>query len=512
MAITITQQPTYPAAAYSDMIYVVSSNNGSRDQFKYVVDIKDEDDNLLTRLKQSKNPSGYGVFNVGRMLSNYLDYKLPMTIVGTGGNVIIGDDKGVKKFLIKFGEEWALNPTGSSLVYNGINDTVGLPSKIGDDSVVYPFVVERTSGDFNFNPSPYLFNDVTATYWSQVDIEWALNSNLWGEAFSLATNNSPILSNRPYKTVSTRKPIAIHEYETISVLNGVWESGGSITAENIFLNATVKFYDEDGTVIQIPRLEDGSLFTDTLWLAQNSTDNTNCGPWGTASATNINYTGATYNSVLGSLTTPMQLLHIGVGPRNMLACNKSPLSNSTTYNWSSLILGDEWEYYEVILSFKETSSTATTGSVSLIYERQECQVENSTRFAFINKLGVMDYFTANASGDKKGSVNRETYDKTYVNYSTTGGTISYNSQNRGTTQYYTELEDSYTAETDWLTKEQADWITELFESPLVFIQDNSQFIPVVVTSNNFDYNISERGQKIFRYSIKYKYSNSKRNI
>ncbi len=105
---------------------------------------------------------------------------------------------------------------------------------------------------------------------------------------------------------------------------------------------------------------------------------------------------------------------------------------------------------------------------------------------------------------------RRQYNASYIDYSTNSRTIAYDSKRRGDTQYYVDFNNTFTAETDWLTQEQADWLFELFESPNVYVQQGSSFIGVVITNANETFKTNPRGQKVFKFTIRYRKSNSKR--
>ena len=205
-----------------------------------------------------------------------------------------------------------------------------------------------------------------------------------------------------------------------------------------------------------------------------------------------NYTEA--NGV-SSGTTAGSLVHVGVGPKNIETLDAtiaSYLANPTSF-----------PYYSVKLTY-------ASGTSKTYYFENKCYQYKGTNFAFINKLGMFDYYRASLVDTENESFNRETFDKSYINYSTDTTTISYDYTTRGETQYYNSLTNTYTAETDWLTTEQANWLFELFESPSVYVQDGNNFIGVVITNANEQYKTNQRGQKVFKFTIQYRKSNSKR--
>lgn len=138
------------------------------------------------------------------------------------------------------------------------------------------------------------------------------------------------------------------------------------------------------------------------------------------------------------------------------------------------------------------------------YEGHPCG-DDYTRFAFINEYGTWDYYNVYNPLRKSSNVERNTYDKTFVDYSS--NTSNYNISNRGTTQYRTEYSDTYQITTDYLSKPTAQWLTELFKSPEVFIQSGSNFIPIVMTQSSIEWNMNQFRQKLFQYEIEFQYAN-----
>jgi hypothetical protein len=125
MAITITKNPTSPNLANNTIVYAVTSNKDAEPQFKFVLDINDENGNLLQRLKQQPNVQGTGIFNIGQIITNYLG---PTDNVWKIANVTNNTACG-KDFLIRFGEEYATTATSSTFITTGVGSpSVGTPA------------------------------------------------------------------------------------------------------------------------------------------------------------------------------------------------------------------------------------------------------------------------------------------------------------------------------------------------------------------------------------------------
>ena len=188
-----------------------------------------------------------------------------------------------------------------------------------------------------------------------------------------------------------------------------------------------------------------------------------------------------------------KLLHAGIGPANLQS-----VGSLSTYFADS----DSYPYYSVYLDY-------SGGNSDYYLFNNKCYNRKGTNFAFINKLGVYDYYRAELVDTERESFERETYRAPYINYSTDSQTIGFNYARRGETQYLNKFQNNYTAETNWLTSAQATWLFELFESPSVFVQVDSHFEPIIITNAEEQYRTNVAGQRMFKFTIQYRKANSK---
>ena len=198
MAVTILQSPTNPNMANANLVYEVSSTVSTAALFQYVLDIQDENRNVLQRIKQQPNPSGYGVFDIGKILPTFVSpdpvWKTEQFATSSYAN---------KEFWVAFGEEWAVSTSGSVVLYNGVGAVAGPPAKSGSNALnTTDGLVEPNSGDWNFDYTNYYAPQAAAVY----------NS----------FNEQVILSN-----ASTTQKIQDGEYLTLSVYNGNFDDSPS---------------------------------------------------------------------------------------------------------------------------------------------------------------------------------------------------------------------------------------------------------------------------------------------
>lgn len=153
--------------------------------------------------------------------------------------------------------------------------------------------------------------------------------------------------------------------------------------------------------------------------------------------------------------------------------------------------------------------TSGTDNIRYYFQVEDDCNYDRVRFAFINKFGVWDYYGINLPINKNTSVKRKQYQATSVNYS--GTNPSYDVNSRGKTNYYTSFTDNYQISTPYLEQGEANWLSELIESPEVFVQEDvsgtPQFVPIVITNNSYNWKTNTRGQKVFQHTIQYQYAN-----
>ena len=229
------------------------------------------------------------------------------------------------------------------------------------------------------------------------------------------------------------------------------------------------------------------------------------------------------NTTYGILNT------IGVGPQNLIDSN---IPNYDPVNTAYMSLqGHNTPYYNIGIyrpsgsahpnqppSNCDTVLTLASGSTNVT-------VDNGVNFAFINNLGVYDYYYTTNPVRKITDLERESVDLPQLDYS--NASAPYDVNERGQKNYYTDRKDRFIVTTDYITKEVANWLEELFESPRVFVQETGQtyvgdsyvfvsnntpdvytgFVPVTVTNKVIQTNNSTSRNKLFQYTIEFEFSN-----
>ena len=124
---------------------------------------------------------------------------------------------------------------------------------------------------------------------------------------------------------------------------------------------------------------------------------------------------------------------------------------------------------------------------------------------------MWDYFGVNLPVSRTTNVTRKSFKQAFVDYS--GTTSPYNISNRGHKQYLNKPMDNFSVTTEYIQQPEADWLSEIFESNNVLIQNSlGTFEPIVITNASYIWKTNNRGQKVFQYTVNYNKANNRRSI
>ena len=124
MALSITQQPNTYAPAYNDTNFVITESSGgiyTKDNFKFIAEVKQN----TTSLAKLKAPIYYGstnkgVFNIGRILENYVSYDW-----NYNDSAASGCTNSIMDYKVEFGYEYSNSATGSVTEYTNLASATG---------------------------------------------------------------------------------------------------------------------------------------------------------------------------------------------------------------------------------------------------------------------------------------------------------------------------------------------------------------------------------------------------
>jgi len=449
MSVTIQQIPTSPSIANSNIVYTCTSTQVASPQFQFVVDIKNEANVLIQRVKQQPNPSSKGVFDFGQILPTVLGPTDRVWDI----SVVTANTASGKDFNIAFGEEYSTSTSSSVTLYNGAGSP-GAPAVTQPTTI--QFILDGTA-----NPNELVnWNWPSGSFYNEED---PLDDVTFTHQFGLT----------PFTTQSIR----LGDYHTISLLNGNLRGDGDnpALAQDVFA-ATYKQYDSSGVI--------GS--TDIIYNTTVGLRTTDTQDW---------------NDVYVSQSESTRLNHWPVGPANLVD--------------ASIGLDSDLAYYTVEFTAQATDRSPNYSGIWGVYRFNVTTANcgyDGVRFAYKNQYGVWDYYNFALAEATTAVIERQQYEQTFVDYSSTANTVDYNVERRGKNNYYNKINNQRTANTDYLTQVDADNLRELFYSTDLYVQQaDGAYFPVIINTATVTEKTNPRSQKLFRYTVEYQYANEVRS-
>ena len=470
MAVSIISQPTTPNVTGTKLVYTVSGSDISHPQYSYVLDIYlSGSTDLLTRQFQIPNASGVAEFQPSGIFNSYLSYDNFWKInqedggtfassTGSIGNPI----NAVKTFNVKAGEAYGSSISSSLTVYPGSSDNY---------IQVFPGTLDPKGTDKILNAG---FN---------------FNSGSFGDIPFLSSSRSNLLTNYPTQQFA----------------------GGWVEDTQFFTKAdyaTVTQYNNANTSPTTALIN--------LILYQNTGDER-------IPIYNPGLTPGTFNYEYFN----QAFFTWGVGPKNLSNVYSSdPFVNPYfgTYPIREFIDSgcvneidieipgrDDTRYFIRDNVFNNRVYQRDSDPISQInVDEDDLRVPLNTeyvQFAFINQFGFYDYYDTYQPLRRQTNASKDTVSKPRVNYNVPIST--YNIESKGDDVYHEQLNDTYTITTDWLGKTISDWLTELLDSPEVYIRQGDNYVPIVITNSTYKHNDSEARNKLFKYTIEFEPSNGR---
>lgn len=447
--ITLRQNSTSPNIGNSNLVHAVTSNSSSEAQYRFVADINDASGTLLQRVKQQPNPNATGIFDFGNIVPTYLGPTDTVWDISVAtANTACGKD-----IQFRFGEEYATSTTGSVTLYVGDDTAAGNPRVSGSD---YVFLLDGVT-----NP-----NDLVSWNWN--------SGSKYDEEDTYGT---PTFNHQNGLTAFDTQSIREGDYATISILNGnlLGITGSAVDngfAQDVYAMKVVQ-YDSSDSV-----LDTNTFYNVNTGLRTSSTD--------------------LWDDVYLDQTENTRLVHWPVGYQNLTDAG---------------VLWDQALSYYVVTFHNQTAEPGVNdagiwGTYRFNIDTANCDYPG-VRFAWKNEYGVWDYFNMTLAESTTSAIERESYEQSFVNYSS-ANTSTYDTSRRGESQFQNRVSKTRTAQSDYLTQENADNLRELFFSTNVYVQEGTTFLPVVITNASVTEKTNPRSQKLFTYTVEYKYANNER--
>jgi hypothetical protein len=108
---------------------------------------------------------------------------------------------------------------------------------------------------------------------------------------------------------------------------------------------------------------------------------------------------------------------------------------------------------------------------------------------FLNKWGGYESMMFNKVSRKTYDVERKTFKQLPYRVSSSGAVtvLSNYTMYKQTTQFAGRFREKLRLNTDWLTDAEYQWLAQLITSPEVYIEDEGELYPVIMTANNYEF-------------------------
>lgn len=191
---------------------------------------------------------------------------------------------------------------------------------------------------------------------------------------------------------------------------------------------------------------------------------------------------------------------VGTGTYNIEASSGSVISTNSVFP----IFGTNVSYYTVRTIKLNGTATSETKRYNIV---DQCTKTETTRLFFLNKLGGYDGFTFKHKSKINADIKRSEYKKPQGMWSSSTA-FGYAKTDRAVTQYDTNIKDTFTVVSDWITEDEAAWLEELFTSPDVYLDRDGVEIPINLTATSYETKQTAIA-KVINITVEYTYSYSR---
>jgi len=473
MSTTIRLEPQEFQSAYNEIITVLDSSQKSRPKFQHIVKIY-IDGVYSSKLKVTPNPAGLGVVNLSKHIESYVSGDLDLTDT----NIFKQIPNSFVKYHIELEEEYLHNPNFLSVSDNG------------------GFVQYNFTTDHEFSLGDFITVNASVPEGSYIGEQEITN----------------VVSTTAVVTTTAFTATSVGNAELTSGATTIFTDAAVFSADKFALNNVVDWVD-------VPSFDPTTYLVDS---ASPSDFLTNLDTTQTVlldDRINFNFYNKTSNeaeyleviSTLGTIRIPNnftttsdanKFISVGVAPADILNHTGSTV---TVVSGIAAMIDDTIESYTVQLidSAFNPSTELFTFKV-----KSECSPYTNYKLIYLNKSGSFSGFNFELGSNKKVKVNKKNYNKNYGSAAVNGETVTYgwNSYERGASTYATDVTDTYSVTSDYITELEGEKIADLIQSPEVYHLDSSDVLRAVNINTNSVKIKTRLIDHLVNYSIDFTYA------
>jgi len=456
--VTITQSPDLYTPSRSPTVFVVHSDNINRTGFSYVGHLFDADGNLIAAEKIDKRPSGYGIWDVGPILKNYIQHEAD---VHPGAVGFSAANSYFKTYSVSFGEkvdEWEfLDSFYSTAGRTGFSGTTPHGLSVGDK-----IIVKQTP--------PYLYNewegsqvcmDIPDPY--SVTIDHGFQSGPTTPGVLLKDGQSFTVTGLTSSSAHTVAGFTLSREDFTSYDSSLYIPDASNPGCNILTNCPDGYRIASHAQMFIPIANNGH----NRWLRITTLDR------------NGNTVGVYgVQSSLSSLSDPeVEFCFCGIGPANLSGVTHNTWVGSTT------IFGPDVKSYRIGWMDSSTNNAdpvINTRELHLVLDTR-CAHYEEFDLLFADKMGAWVPVRFPWRSDEIHNVKKQLYGRAGYGEDTGNGSFIFRNQRRGYDVHSVEHLKSFVLRSEWLTDPESLYFMELKSSPYAFwVKDRTTFLPLII--------------------------------
>jgi hypothetical protein len=571
MAISIVGQPEYITPVFNPIFFYVDSTNKNEQGFKYIVDVFNTDTNInIGTYKLFGRPvDGYGVADINQLLANQVSFDLNQlnNVVSAATNsqinyyVSFGEE-----YIVSW--DWYDTEFVPSGPYSTPDYTLVVSTGTSNTFIAGDKIILQQNPGYSTNVYNGIFTVLSANSSTLIiDVPFVVGYTVGGTAV-YADKGKTVFNNLASATGYTAFNGAIGhqqflnyqgEFIDINLFDGAFlmtdvPSGYTVKPTNLMW---LNYYLSDGHTQALNLTSQNDIILNTVYGQYVMVT----GPNSPLSATTMQTVGiGPYNvgQVEGTVN-PYSISNywandVGTYPIFKNICwefdtaesysggTQTLLTSTTQSPWYTIFTDEAVNYVNInggdTLAFIESTPTSTTVALGVafsafsqsntsIYQRTDWyeiyingaessqtlrfNVDwNTTRYGnfelvFLDKMGSMIPANFECQNARSINITRQEYTTFFGNLM--DGKWNYTSTERGRTQTNTIVKHQIDLISNWISEDEASFLQELYSSPAVYIKENGQLWPVIVSSNSYQMQ-TKNNKKNIQIKITIEYANN----
>ena len=200
---------------------------------------------------------------------------------------------------------------------------------------------------------------------------------------------------------------------------------------------------------------------------------------------------------------------------SLIATNTTAMSGYkiSQLKYSTTILEAMFSSFQVLLSSYFTVRIKSPGGLSyselkrININRDNCY--NGKNVVWLNKFGAYDTFTFTYNNILKSDIQSKSYGKKFGSFD--GTTFSLDTKDTGSLTYLKTITDKIQIVSDWLTQAEQNFLVQVYESPLVYINEGTLYENIEIENSSYQFKQSEH-EELFNEIIDAKFTHTRKSI